>query len=101
MIIKINKTIAELRKSGLYDSSQMTAIEYALYNPGINASLLINNANIPGEFMSIYAFLMQNGIPVDNYITQEWHKTEEGQLQLIMMYRQIQKQNKQKKRVKA
>lgn len=100
MIIKINDTIAKLRNSGLYDSGQISAIEYVLYTPGINADILIN-ANIPSKFMIIYAFLMQNDIPVEKYISQEWHKSEEGQVQLERMYHQIKEQNKQKIRRKA
>ena len=71
MIIKINDTIAKLRNSGLYDSGQISAIEYVLYTPGINADILIN-ANIPSKFMIIYAFLMQNDIPVEKY-SDNWY----------------------------
>lgn len=73
-ITNINGTIEKLRKE--FNSNQMSAIEYALFNLDKEQAQYLINKNIPAYYMGVYTFLMKQGISVDKFISEGYHGDE-------------------------
>lgn len=74
MYNNINKTLNNIKKSGLFEIEQLGVIEYAIYRPelSIESIKLIINPAIPSQYMSMYVRLMIKGIDVRKYIKKNW-----------------------------
>lgn len=74
MYNNINRTLDNIKKSGLFEIEQLGVIEYAIYRPelSIESIKLIINPAIPSQYMSMYVRLMIRGIDVRKYIKKNW-----------------------------
>ncbi len=73
-IKSINGTIEKLRKE--FNSNQMSAIEYAIFNLDKEQAQSLIDKRIPAYYMEVYAFLMKQGISVDRFIAESYHTDE-------------------------
>ena len=78
MYNRINETLENIKKDGLFKSDQFSVIEFAIYRPEISVEevKLILNPTIPSKYMSMYVRLMIKGINVKKYIERNWELKE-------------------------
>ena len=91
----INGRLENLRK--YFNCNQMAAIEYAFFNLETGQAEKILDKNIPARYMSLYAILMKNGIPVDQFIAEGYHADEIRCEEIDKIYMQLEKFKKKMK----
>lgn len=84
---KANEKIANIQKTGLYNSAQIDAIKYCVFRNDIDEEIFLDPNNIiPSEYISMYTQLLAQKKPIHFYIQNKWHNLgfSPKQLKLII-----------------
>lgn len=79
--LNINNRIEQLKKSGRFNSQQISVLTYASYIIGFDVNLIIN-PTIPSEYMTMYIRLANQGVDITKYICKNCHVTDYSANQL-------------------
>lgn len=69
----VSKKMEQLKSTGKYNEKQLEVINYAMFRPDLDTSLLLD-PSIGSEYMSMYISLLTKKIPVEHYIEQNFHQ---------------------------